>query len=200
MQLEGLKIGFAITGSHCTYQEVWPQIEQLVSLGADIYPIASRAAVCTDTRFGRGEEIIKKFAHSAGKPVIIDIVDAEPIGPKKLLDLMVIAPCTGNTIAKLANAITDTAVTMAAKAVLRNGRPLLLAISTNDGLGINAKNIGVLLNARNVFFVPFGQDNPEEKPNSLVADMSLLIPAIKAAVSYQQLQPVLIERAIRQVK
>jgi len=113
---------------------------------------------------------------------------------------MVIAPCTGNTAAKLANSITDTAVTMAAKAVLRNCRPVLLAISTNDGLGMNAKNIGVLLNTRNVFFVPFGQDNPEHKPNSLVADMNLIIPAMMAAVSHQQMQPVLIERTVRQAK
>ncbi len=200
MELEGLRIGFAITGSHCTYQEVWPQIERLASLGADIYPIASKAAAFTDTRFGRGEEMIKKFEQLTGKTAIIDFVDAEPIGPRKLLDLMVIAPCSGNTAAKLANAITDTAVTMAAKAVLRNGRPLVLAISTNDGLGMNAKNIGVLLNTRNIFFVPFGQDNPEEKPNSLVADMNLLIPAIAAAVSYRQLQPILIERTVRHAK
>ena len=200
MQLEGLRVGFAITGSHCTYQDVWPQIEKLVSLGVDLYPIASHAVAFTDTRFGKGREIIKKFEPLAAKPVIIEIVDAEPIGPKQLLDLMVIAPCTGNTAAKLANSITDTAVTMAAKAVLRNCRPVLLAISTNDGLGMNAKNIGVLLNTRNVFFVPFGQDNPEHKPNSLVADMNLIIPAMMAAVSHQQMQPVLIERTVRQAK
>ncbi|HHX01917.1 MAG TPA: dipicolinate synthase subunit B [Firmicutes bacterium] len=200
MQLEGLRIGFAITGSHCTYQEIWPEIEKLGSLGADLYPIASPSVAFTDTRFGKGAEIIKKFEQLTGKTVIIDIVDAEPIGPKKLLDVLVIAPCTGNTAAKLANAVTDTAVTMAAKAHLRNGKPLVLAISTNDGLGMNAKNIGVLLNTQNVFFVPFGQDNPEHKPNSLVSDMSLIVPAIVAAVSYQQLQPILIERTIRQVK
>ena len=134
------------------------------------------------------------------KTAIIDIVDAEPIGPKNLFDVMVIAPCTGNTTAKLANAITDSPVLMAAKAHLRNLKPLLLAISTNDGLGMNAKNIGVLLNTKNIYFVPFGQDNPEKKPNSLVADMSLLVPAVENAVLHQQLQPILIERALRQVK
>jgi dipicolinate synthase subunit B len=200
MQFKGLRIGFAMTGSHCTYEEIWPQIENLVSLGADIYPIASHAVAYTDTRFGRGKDIIKRFEQLTGKTAIIDIVDAEPIGPKNLFDVMVIAPCTGNTTAKLANAITDSPVLMAAKAHLRNLKPLLLAISTNDGLGMNAKNIGVLLNTRNIYFVPFGQDNPEKKPNSLVADMSLLVPAVENAVLHQQLQPILIERALRQVK
>ncbi|HHT36901.1 MAG: dipicolinate synthase subunit B [Candidatus Wallacebacter cryptica] len=200
MQFKGLRIGFAMTGSHCTYEEIWPQIENLVSLGADIYPIASHAVAYTDTRFGRGKDIIKRFEQLTGKTAIIDIVDAEPIGPKNLFDVMVIAPCTGNTTAKLANAITDSPVLMAAKAHLRNLKPLLLAISTNDGLGMNAKNIGVLLNTKNIYFVPFGQDNPEKKPNSLVADMSLLVPAVENAVLHQQLQPILIERALRQVK
>ena len=200
MQFKGLRIGFAMTGSHCTYEEIWPQIENLVSLGADIYPIASHAVAYTDTRFGRGKDIIKRFEQLTDKTAIIDIVDAEPIGPKNLFDVMVIAPCTGNTTAKLANAITDSPVLMAAKAHLRNLKPLLLAISTNDGLGMNAKNIGVLLNTKNIYFVPFGQDNPEKKPNSLVADMSLLVPAVENAVLHQQLQPILIERALRQVK
>ena len=200
MQFKDLRIGFAMTGSHCTYEEIWPQLEALTSLGADLYPIASHAVAYTDTRFGRGADIIKKFEQLTGKPVIIDIVDAEPIGPKDLFDVMVIAPCTGNTTAKLANAITDTAVLMAATAHLRNHKPLLLAISTNDGLGMNAKNIGVLLNTKNVYFVPFGQDNPEKKPNSLVADMNLLVPAIAKAAQHQQLQPIIIERSIRQVK
>lgn len=200
MQFKGLRIGFAMTGSHCTYEEIWPQIENLVSLGADIYPIASHAVAYTDTRFGRGKDIIKRFEQLTGKTAIIDIVDAEPIGPKNLFDVMVIAPCTGNTTAKLANAITDSPVLMAAKAHLRNLKPLLLAISTNDGLGMNAKNIGVLLNTKNIYFIPFGQDNPEKKPNSLVADMSLLVPAVENAVLHQQLQPILIERALRQVK
>jgi len=200
MQFENVRIGFAMTGSHCTYEEIWPQIEALTKLGADIYPIASHAVAYTDTRFGKGQEIIAKFAQLTGKDVITEIKDAEPIGPQKLFDVMVIAPCTGNTTAKLANAITDTPVLMAAKAHLRNLKPLVLAISTNDGLGMNAKNIGLLLNTRNIFFVPFGQDNPGQKPNSLVADMNLLIPTIAKALEYQQLQPVLIERSMRQVK
>ncbi len=200
MQLKGRSVGFALTGSHCTYGEIWPQVEHLIELGLDVYPIASHTVAHTDTRFGRGKDIIAKFKHITGKDVIIEIVDAEPIGPKKPFDVMIIAPCTGNSLARLANAITDTAVLMAAKAQLRNLRPLVLAISTNDGLSMNARNIGSLLNARNVFFVPFGQDNPTQKSNSLVADMTLIAPTLDKALDYKQLQPIVIERSIRSVK
>lgn len=200
MALNAKRICFALTGSHCTYQEIWPQVQKLKEAGADIYPIASPAVAETDTRFGAGAEITAHFAQLAGRPVITTIVEAEPLGPKTQLDALVIAPCTGNTCAKLANGITDTAVLMAAKATLRNGRPVVLAISTNDALGLNAKNLGVLLNTPRVFFVPFGQDNPEEKPRSLVADMDLIIPTLEYALQGKQIQPVLIARKLREVK
>lgn len=154
MTLKGKNIGFALTGSHCTYEEIWPQVRKLQQAGAEIYPIASQTVKETDTRFGRGEEIIAYFAELTGRQVITTIVEAEPLGPRKILDALVVAPCTGNTCAKLANAITDTAVLMAAKTQLRNGKPVVLAISTNDALGLNAKNIGVLLNTRGIFLYP----------------------------------------------
>ncbi len=200
MQLQGKRVGFALTGSHCTYEEIWPQIQKLVELGVEVYPIASYTVANTDTRFGYGGDIVAKFQKLTGKQVIIDIVDAEPIGPKKPFDVMIIAPCTGNTVAKLANALTDTGVLMAAKAHLRNLKPLVLAISTNDGLSMNGKNIGVLMNTRNVYFVPLGQDNPVQKPNSLVADMSLIVPTLELALDNKQIQPVMIERTMRAVK
>ncbi len=200
MTLEGKRIGFAMTGSHCTYEEIWPELTKLISLGADVYPIVSAAVAHTDTRFGRGQDIVAKFEEITGKRVISTIVEAEPLGPQKLFDCMIIAPCTGNSMARLANAITDSAPLMAAKAQLRNGRPLVLAISTNDALGLNAKNLGVLLNTPNVFFVPFGQDNPIEKPRSLVADMSLIIPTIEHALRKEQIQPTVISRDLRNVR
>ncbi|MGB4432334.1 MAG: dipicolinate synthase subunit B [Limnochordia bacterium] len=200
MGLRARKVGFALTGSHCTYQEIWPQVKRLKEAGAEIFPLASRVVAETDTRFGSGAEIIAHFAELAGRPVMTTIVEAEPLGPQALLDVLVIAPCTGNTCAKLANAITDTPVLMAAKAQLRNGRPVVLAISTNDALGLNAKNLGVLLNTPRVFFVPFGQDNPGQKPRSLVADMDLIVPTVEYALQGRQIQPVLIERKLREVK
>lgn len=200
MTIRGKNIGFALTGSHCTYEEIWPQVKRLREEGAEVYPIASTSVVESTTRFGVGAENIAYFAELAGRPVITTIVDAEPLGPSKILDCLVVAPCTGNTLAKLANAITDTAVLMAAKTQLRNGRPLVLAISTNDALGLNAKNLGVLLSVQGVYFVPFGQDNPEAKPRSLVADMELIIPTIDSALQNRQLQPVLMERKLRAVR
>ncbi|HHT42517.1 MAG TPA: dipicolinate synthase subunit B [Firmicutes bacterium] len=200
MTLRAKNIGFALTGSHCTYEEIWPQVQRLRDAGAEIYPIASQAVAATNTRFGVGADIIAHFAELAGRPVITTIVEAEPLGPRAVLDVLVIAPCTGNTCAKLANAITDSAVLMAAKAQLRNGRPLVLAISTNDALGLNAKNLGVLLNTPRVFFVPFGQDNPLKKPRSLVADMDLIAATVEYALQGKQIQPVLIERQLREVK
>lgn len=200
MPLTDKHIGFALTGSHCTYEEIWPQVKKLVDLGATVHPIASYNVANTDTRFGMGKDIIAKFAKITGKDVVRSIVDAEPFGPKVPLDCIVVAPCTGNTMAKLANAITDTPVLMAVKAQLRNGKPAVLAISTNDALGLNAKNLGVLLNTENVYFVPFGQDNPTMKPNSLVSDMGLVIPTIEEALQGKQLQPVVIERKIREVR
>lgn len=200
MGISGKNVGFAFTGSHCTYEEMWPQVKALVELGANVYPVVSYNVANINTRFGDGADIVRTLETITGRGAIREIVEAEPIGPKKLFDCMIIAPCTGNSLAKLANAITDTPVLMAAKAQLRNEKPLVLAISTNDGLGLNAKNLGVLLNTTNVYFVPFGQDNPEKKPNSLVSDMSLIIPAIEIALDGKQIQPVVIERSRREVK
>jgi dipicolinate synthase subunit B len=192
MLLQDVKIGFAFTGSFCTFAKVIPELDRIAAEGADILPVISQAVDQYDTKFGRADEWKTKIEAIAGKKLVKTVVDAEPIGPKALLDIMVVAPCTGNTLGKLANGITDTPVTMACKAHLRNGRPLLLAIATNDGLGANAKNLGLLLNAKNVFFVPFGQDDPVKKCNSLVARFDLLVPAIQKALKGEQLQPLLI--------
>lgn len=192
MVLGGLNIGFALTGSFCTFAKVIPEIERIVLEGANVIPIISDSVNNFDTRFGKADDIKQKLVQITGNKIISTIVEAEPIGPKALLDLIVVAPCTGNTISKITNAITDTAVTMACKAHMRNGRPLILAVSTNDGLGANAKNIGLLLNTKNVFFVPFGQDNPTSKPNSLVADVTLIVPTVIEALKGKQVQPILV--------
>jgi dipicolinate synthase subunit B len=192
MLLQDVKIGFAFTGSFCTFAKVVPELDRIASEGADILPVISNAVDLYDTKFGRADEWKTKIEAITGKKLIKTIIDAEPIGPKALLDIMVVAPCTGNTLGKLANGITDTPVTMACKAHLRNGRPLLIAVATNDGLGVNAKNLGMLLNAKNVYFVPFGQDDPQKKCNSLVAHFDLLLPAIQQALKGEQLQPVLV--------
>ncbi|NLV35227.1 MAG: dipicolinate synthase subunit B [Clostridiaceae bacterium] len=191
MKLKDLRIGVALTGSFCTFSRVLPELEKIVTEGAEIFPIISEAVAAFDTRFGTSDEWKRKIEAICGKEIIKSIVEAEPIGPKGLLDILAVAPCTGNTLGKLANGITDTTVTMACKAHLRNGRPLLLAPATNDGLGVNAKNLGLLYNAKNIYFVPFGQDDPMKKCNSLVADFELLIPAIESALKGNQLQPML---------
>ncbi len=192
MSIEGLKIGFALTGSSCNYRNIFPVIEDLADKGADIYPIISHAADTFDTRFGTAEEWKNKLKEITGRELISTIIDAEPVGPKLKLDVLAVAPCTGNTAAKIANAITDTSVTMACKAHLRNQRPLVLAIATNDGLGANAKNIGLLLNTKNIYFVPFGQDDALNKPNSLIAEFDKLEDTIEAAILGKQLQPLLV--------
>lgn len=192
MSIEGLKIGFAVTGSSCNFNNAFPVIDDLAKKGGDIYPIISHAVDTFDTRFGTAEEWKNKLKEITGKELIRTIVEAEPVGPKLKLDVMVVAPCTGNTIAKLANAITDTSVTMACKAHLRNQRPLVLAIATNDGLGANAKNIGMLLNMKNVYFVPFGQDDAINKPNSVIAKFDKIEETIEAALKGKQFQPLLI--------
>jgi dipicolinate synthase subunit B len=171
-----------------------PQIKRFVDAGANVVPIVSNSLVTTDTRFGTAKEWQEQLTGITGNEIISTIVQAEPLGPSKLIDVLVIAPCTGNTTSRLANAITDSAVLMAAKAQMRNGRPLVLAISTNDGLGLNAANIAKLLVAKHIYFVPFGQDNPIQKPNSLVARMDLVMEACEAALQGKQLQPLLIER------
>ncbi len=194
MSLHGKRVGFALTGSHCTLEKVFPHLQRLVAEGADVLPIVSEAVATTETRFGTPESWLNRLYQITGKRPLRRIAEVEPVGPQKLVDVLVVAPCTGNTMAKLANGITDTPVLMACKAHLRNQRPVVLAISTNDGLGMNAKNLGLLLNTRNIYFVPFGQDNPDAKPNSLDSDLGLLVPAIEAALSGRQLQPILIQR------
>ncbi|MGI9952044.1 dipicolinate synthase subunit B [Moorellaceae bacterium AZ2] len=195
MRLAGKKVGFAVTGSYCTLETVLPEIKKLAEEGAEVFPILSRSVKETDTRYGTAAFWQAELERLAGRPAITTIVEAEPIGPQKLLDVLVIAPCTGNTLAKLANAITDSPVLMAAKAVLRNQRPVVIAISTNDGLSANAKNLGLLLNAKNVYWVPFGQDDPFKKANSLIADMSLIVDTVIAALAGKQLQPLLLPPA-----
>ncbi len=187
-----ITVGFALCGSFCTFAKVIPEIEKLVREGYDVFPIMSPAAYSTDTRFGKAEDFISKIEAICDRSIIKTINEAEPIGPKKLLDVLIIAPCTGNTVAKLACGITDTSVTMAAKAHMRNARPLIIAISTNDGLGINLKNIGTLSTVKNIFFVPYGQDDSIGKPNSLVADMTKISATLKSALEKTQLQPLLV--------
>ncbi|NLJ87101.1 MAG: dipicolinate synthase subunit B [Firmicutes bacterium] len=193
MELNGKRIGFGLTGSYCTFAAVIPEIQHLVDAGVNVYPIMSETAAATDTRFGKAKDFVSQIEDICGQHVICSIVEAEPIGPRRLLDLVVIAPCTGNTLAKMANGITDTAVLMAAKAQLRNERPVLVAVSTNDGLSNNAKNMGLLLNRPYVYMVPFGQDDPYGKSRSLVADMTLIVPAARLALEGKQIQPILIE-------
>ncbi|HOJ10083.1 MAG TPA: dipicolinate synthase subunit B [Clostridiales bacterium] len=192
MMLKGLKIGLAITGSFCKVDDVFPEVENMVKEGAVVFPIISDSIDKYDTRFGRAEDTKIKLEGLTGNKIISTIVTAEPIGPKSILDILVIAPCTGNTLGKLANGITDTAVTMAAKAHLRNQKPIVIAISTNDGLGANAKNLGLLINTKNMYFVPFGQDDPVKKCNSLVAKMDMIIPTVVEALDGKQIQPVLV--------
>lgn len=193
MLLEGKKIGFALTGSFCTLEKVMPEMEKIVNEGAEVYPIISYSVDLYDTRFGKAEYWKQRIAEITGKNIIKTIVDAEPIGPKSFLDLILVAPCTGNTMAKIANAITDTPVTMAVKAHLRNLKPVVLSIATNDGLSANAKNIGVIMNTRGIYMVPYEQDDPIKKTNSLVARTELIIPTILESFQAKQLQPVFIK-------
>ncbi len=189
---KGKNIGFALTGSFCTLAAAISVMEYLKSLGANIVPIISDHVRDTDTRFGTAQHWQQAILAASGAESIIDsITKAEPIGPNGLCDIMLIAPCTGNSISKLANAIIDTPVIMAAKSHLRNARPLVIAISTNDGLAANAKNFGTLMNYKNCYFVPFGQDNPANKPNSLMADMKQIPQTLAAALRGQQIQPIL---------
>ncbi|SFR01807.1 dipicolinate synthase subunit B [Desulfoscipio geothermicus] len=192
MRLKGVKVGFALTGSHCTLDEVLVEMKRVADEGAILYPIISAAVDETDTRFGASDRWKSQIMEITGQKIIKSIVGAEPFGPEKTLDVLVVAPCTGNTLAKLANAITDGPVLMAIKAHLRNQRPVVLAVSTNDGLSMNAKNIGLLLNCKNIYMVPFGQDNPAGKPNSLKAQISKLVDTIEHALQGRQIQPVLV--------
>ncbi|GHU81241.1 dipicolinate synthase subunit B [Clostridia bacterium] len=190
MNKNKIKLGFALCGSFCTFAETLPVVENLVGEEYDVTPIMSEYSYTTDTRFGKAADFIMKLEGITGNKVLHTIVEVEPIGPKALLDILVIAPCTGNTLSKLALGITDTCVTMAAKAHLRNERPVLLAVSSNDALANTAKNIGSLLNYKNIYFVPMRQDSPQTKPRSAVAYFDRLPAAISAALASTQLQPI----------
>lgn len=191
MSLKGKKIGIAFTGSFCTFNNAFKELKKLAEQETIIYPIFSFNTQTVKSRFGEFKNYVKEVESITKNKAILSIEDSEPIGPKNFLDILVIMPCTGNTIAKLANAITDTPVLMAAKAHLRNQKPLLISISTNDALGMSMKNIGVLLNTKNIYFVPFGQDDYKNKPNSMVADVTLLIPSIEKALKAEQIQPII---------
>lgn len=190
--MEQPRVGFALTGSFCTIDKALRAMEETAQAYPDILPILSETTGSTDTRFGRGEDFRQAAEEICGRRAVASVREAEPIGPRQLLDVLVIAPCTGNTLAKLAAGVADTAVTMAAKAHLRNGRPVVVAVSTNDGLGGAARNIGELLCRKHYYFVPFRQDDPVGKPTSLVADMDLVPATVAAALRGEQLQPLLL--------
>jgi len=194
MELKGKTIGFGLTGSHCTYAEVQPALEALVQAGARVIPILSYTVQSTTTRFAEADEWVATIERITGEKAITSIPEAEPLGPSKLLDVMLIAPCTGNSLAKLANAMNESPVLMAAKSTLRNERPVVVSISTNDGLGLNMVNVARLMATKNIYFVPFGQDDPWKKINSLVARNELILPTLEAALAGKQLQPVLVEK------
>ena len=189
--IKGKRIGFALTGSFCTFKTALDCVGDLVKEGAMVTAILSQATDLTDTRFMTAASLKESLTALTNTPIIRTIVEAEPIGPQKLFDILVVLPTTGNTLAKLAAGITDTTVTMAVKSHLRNNRPVVLAVSTNDALGNNAKNIGQLLNTKNIYFVPFGQDDPIKKPKSMVFLKDQVIPAMEEALEGRQLQPVL---------
>ncbi|RDW19531.1 dipicolinate synthase subunit B [Oceanobacillus arenosus] len=192
MSLAGKRIGFGLTGSHHTYSKAFIEMEKLIAGEVELIPIVSDTVMNMDTKFGKGSEHIEKIEAITGKQVIATIPDAEPLGPDYPLDCMIIAPLTGNSLSKLANAHTDNAVLMAAKSTIRNERPVILGITTNDALGLNGVNLMKLMNSKHIYFIPFGQDNPFKKPNSLVADLDYLAAAVTAALQGKQLQPVII--------
>jgi dipicolinate synthase subunit B len=191
-RLTGVKIGVVLTGSHCTIEGVLPEIEKFKAEGALIYPIVSYTVDETDNRFYMVAELMNFLKQVTDKPIINTIVKAEPIGPQKMLDVIVVMPATGNTIAKLATGIVDTPALMAIKAHLRNQRPVVIAISTNDALGINARNLGLLLNMKNIYFVPFRQDDPHQKANSLQANLEQVMDTTLCALQGKQIQPLLL--------
>ncbi len=192
MEIKGKTIGMAFTGSFCTYKKAFIELRKLKDAGADVYPIFSERSASITSRFGKPADYLTDAEEITGHKPILTIEAAEPIGPKSYLDIMIILPCTGNTAAKLNNGIIDSPVLMAAKAHLRNEKPLVIAISTNDGLSMNLKNIGMLMNTKNIYFVPFGQDDHLKKPNSLVAHTNMVIPTIELALDGKQLQPVVV--------
>lgn len=190
--MEQVRVGFAFCGSFCTYDQVMPALERAKARYGDVTPIISEKSAETDSRFGPAHEFIRDMERICDKRVIDTIPKAEPIGPKKLLDVLIIAPCTGSTLSRLANGMSDTSVTMAAKAMWRNGQPVVVAVSTNDGLAGSAKNIAALLDKKHVFFVPYRQDDPVGKPTSLVADFTKINDTVDAALQGRQLQPLLL--------
>ena len=192
MDLKGKKIGIAITGSFCTFDKIFKELEGLVNEGAEVTTVFSRSAATINSRFGDSDIFLKRAKEITGREPILTIAEAEHIGPRKLFDVLVILPCTGNTMAKLANGITDSSVLMAAKAHLRNERPLVISVSTNDALGMNLKNIGLLMNVKNIYFVPFGQDNPENKTTSMIAHTHMLRTTLLDAFDGKQTQPIII--------
>ncbi|MBR4909746.1 MAG: dipicolinate synthase subunit B [Clostridia bacterium] len=189
--MRDITLGYAFCGSFCTMAESLAELEKLSQNDIRIIPIMSEAAYGTDTRFGKAESINERIEELCHEKIIHTITAAEPIGPKKLLDILVVSPCTGNTAAKIALGITDTPVTMAVKAHLRNGRPVVLGLATNDALGASAKNIGVLHGTKNIYFIPYGQDDPESKPTSMVCDFKKTGETIEAALAGRQIQPIL---------
>jgi len=191
MEWNKLKIGVAICGSYCTFDDIVTQIEMIRDAGADILPIMSENAASKDTRFGTASSFKKKILELTGKQIICTIEEAEKVGPNNMVDIIIIAPCTGNTLAKLANGITDTSVLMAVKGHMRNNKPVVISVSTNDALGFNLENIGKLLNAKNIYFVPFRQDNFAAKPKSMIAHSRLIMPTIQKALAGEQIQPVI---------
>ncbi|MFS0672488.1 dipicolinate synthase subunit B [Ornithinibacillus sp. 179-J 7C1 HS] len=192
MDLKGKRIGFGVTGSHCTYEAVFGPMERLMELGAEVVPVVTYTVMNVDTKFGKAKNHIDRIESITGKKVISTMPEAEPLGPKHPLDCMVIAPLTGNSMSKFANAQTDSPPLMAAKATMRNGSPVVLGISTNDALGLNGVNLMRLMASKHIYFVPYGQDDPFKKPNSLVAKMELLPDTVSAALEGKQLQPVLV--------
>lgn len=190
--MEPYSIGFAFCGSYCTYGAAMDVLGEVAAAYEKVTPIVSERASVTDTRFGNAQDFLEEMEELCQCQVVNTIAKAEPFGPQKLLDALVICPCTGNTLAKLASGMTDTAVTMAAKGHLRNGRPLILAVATNDGLSASAPNIATLLGRKGVYFVPFGQDDPQGKPTSLVADFSQVLPTLHEALQGEQIQPILV--------
>ena len=192
MELEHKKIGFVLTGSFCTFSKTIPKMEELIEKGAEVIPIMSFNSYNLDTKFGKAQDFINEIEEITGKKIIHTIQEAEPIGPKRLTDIMVVAPCSGNTMAKLACDIIDTPATMAVKSHLRNNLPVVIAPSTNNGLSGNAKNIGILLNRKHYYFVPFRQDNPITKPRSIVFDSEYIVKTIESALEDEQIEPILL--------
>ncbi|MBC7961096.1 MAG: dipicolinate synthase subunit B [Vallitaleaceae bacterium] len=191
MLLKDVKVAFAMTGSFCVFDKVFPQIELLVQEGATVYPVVSGPVSSTDSRYGKAADFLDRLRAITGNPVIESMIDAEPVGVVYPVDITIISPCTGNTLSKLCDGATDSAPLMVAKGQFRNNKPVVIGIATNDGLGISAKSLGALLTTKNVYFIPFGQDDYKNKPNSLVSKFELTLPTLVSALQGSQIQPIL---------